>query len=1329
MRDLLTSQRWIFSRFLPVLLIFLIIFFLLRGPYLSNSIKRIIIPILENATGERIVTDHAVINLFPFYIQIKSIRVFNDEGQRLIWITKTRAYIDLLALLRGEIRLLRLSLKEPDITASREDLQRMVRHIKDYLSGEKGRGVAFTLKGIRVTNGGFDLSGMDGLKGVSGKGLIMSGFFRGNDLILDWSLDEGHLLIKGLSEIAYSAEGRTRIGGNGEVELTDIDIDVYGSELKADGTLSFSADGGIKDGMITGKARLLAETINRVLGVTPGEAKEGEIRLAGDVNILSGKRGPDLDLNLKIKGFFYLEDLMRLLKVKERIRGRISLDGRIKGSYRDLIGEGRVELKDGLLSTLPLKDAKGEILYRNKRFDLRGFVAHAYNGELRGDAYLLIPRGDYFVSSEVRGADSKGLFRLIKWDAPFPEGVVNGRFDLRKVKGKDFDVVASVNYTNKKVSEHGPINRLKGFEGRVRFKERIVRLQDTRFFTDLSEMSMDGKIDLLNRDLSLRLNLNSRDASELLDGVKGRLTFTGNATGSMDDIEITGSLRMSSGSIGGLVFDTLSSELAYSIDSLRLERLDISRGKSSYSITGTVGFREAESLFSFNKPLFDLRVLLRDVDAGTLTRLFYKAIPLSGYVDGRLSFKGTKEAYQGKTSLFIKEAIFLGQAFDRVNLEVAFSEEALRFRSLTLSKGDSRLKGKGILYHDGRFRLALKSGGLLRLADVDRFSKYGIDAMVNALRLDAHGTVDNPGVELSMDLSDINIKGVLLRGGSINCRMKDRTIRFNATFPEERMDIIGSLVTRGEPEWDVSVRLDQGDYRMLIRGIMVDLPDEGMHLMAKGVINLRGKGTRVLSMTARFNSLELGLYGYRFGNKDKIVLKLEDGRLEIGSLVLVGDRGRISVTGRADIVQGYDLRINGHLNLAPLSGLSRMVSSLRGEGDIAVEISGKWERPDITGEIELRDVTASINGLPYIIGPFHGSVGFKRDRIVINPLYGQFAGGRIELSGVGYLQGLSFRGLSIMSRLDGITLSHLEGIKAVLDGQIFYELSKEGGLLSGDLYIRNARYERRMEWKGWLATLTERGGEKGVKGHMLFGDTALNIHISDSDGVVVDNNILRGLVRLDLTILGRVNRYGIIGSVRTDNGSIYFRGNEFEIISGRVDFVEAQRISPVLDIKAETFTRGYRVRLVLEGPLDRLDLSLSSDPPLSENELLTLLTAGRVKGEGKGFESGMAASEAAAILTGGVEDVFTERLRSIVGVERFEINPQTTSTGALSPRVTIGKRLLNGRLSIDYTTSIGTTEEGIIKVKYRIGRKVSIIGTRDELGGIGVDLNYRFEFE
>ncbi len=110
---------------------FAIIFFLLRGPYLSNSIKRIIVPQLENITRERIIVDKAVINLFPFYVQAKGFNIYDKDGNRLLWITKSRAYIDLLGLLSDEIVIRKLVLNELELSATENDISKIINNIKE----------------------------------------------------------------------------------------------------------------------------------------------------------------------------------------------------------------------------------------------------------------------------------------------------------------------------------------------------------------------------------------------------------------------------------------------------------------------------------------------------------------------------------------------------------------------------------------------------------------------------------------------------------------------------------------------------------------------------------------------------------------------------------------------------------------------------------------------------------------------------------------------------------------------------------------------------------------------------------------------------------------------------------------------------------------------------------------------------------------------------------------------------------------------------------------------------------------------------------------------
>jgi autotransporter translocation and assembly factor TamB len=137
-----------------------------------------------------------------------------------------------------------------------------------------------------------------------------------------------------------------------------------------------------------------------------------------------------------------------------------------------------------------------------------------------------------------------------------------------------------------------------------------------------------------------------------------------------------------------------------------------------------------------------------------------------------------------------------------------------------------------------------------------------------------------------------------------------------------------------------------------------------------------------------------------------------------------------------------------------------------------------------------------------------------------------------------------------------------------------------------------------------------------------------------------------------------------------------------------------------------------------------------SDPPLPESDIISLLAFGHTgKGSTQGFGSGIAAGEATAMLTGGVQEDIEDELKGITGFERIKFEPHTTSTGAFTSKVTVGKSLLEDRVSVTYSTAIGTTEEQIVRVEYKLSDELSVVGSRDEFGITGADLKYKLEFK
>ncbi|MDZ4383416.1 MAG: hypothetical protein U0937_02110, partial [Thermodesulfovibrionia bacterium] len=247
------------SLLFAAILFIALMFFLLRGPYLSNSIKRVIQPILENAIGEKVIMDKAVINLFPFYIQMKGFKVFDKDGNRLLWVTRVRAYIDFLGLFSKQIRINRLTVREPDLTISAEKLQQIIESANKYTKNDSSKHFSVSLKSVKITNGTFALIGDEKQIVVSGSGLYVLVAVK-NTINAELSIKEGIFKLPDLPELSAGLKSRIKLSDK-KIEILEAKVYSSDSTLETNGEMKLSSDGRIEKGFFSGKANISAETI------------------------------------------------------------------------------------------------------------------------------------------------------------------------------------------------------------------------------------------------------------------------------------------------------------------------------------------------------------------------------------------------------------------------------------------------------------------------------------------------------------------------------------------------------------------------------------------------------------------------------------------------------------------------------------------------------------------------------------------------------------------------------------------------------------------------------------------------------------------------------------------------------------------------------------------------------------------------------------------------------------------------------------------------------------------------------------------------------------
>ena len=218
------------------------------------------------------------------------------------------------------------------------------------------------------------------------------------------------------------------------------------------------------------------------------------------------------------------------------------------------------------------------------------------------------------------------------------------------------------------------------------------------------------------------------------------------------------------------------------------------------------------------------------------------------------------------------------------------------------------------------------------------------------------------------------------------------------------------------------------------------------------------------------------------------------------------------------------------------------------------------------------------------------------------------------------------------------------------------------------------------------AAPTTAGSESGV-----MGPLAMNVHFVAPDDFTVRGNDLRpgptaakiGNVNMtvgaDLYIQKQPDApITIRGTANTVRGFYEFQGRRFTVRrDGTLRFDGLPEINPAIDVSADRLipNTGVTASVHVTGTAKAPKLALSSDPPLDESDILSLIVFNQNVNElGTGQRASLAET-AAGIASGFVAQSLGTAIGKALDVDLFEITTSDPDTGEAAGGVTLGKQV------------------------------------------------------
>jgi translocation and assembly module TamB len=435
--------------------------------------------------------------------------------------------------------------------------------------------------------------------------------------------------------------------------------------------------------------------------------------------------------------------------------------------------------------------------------------------------------------------------------------------------------------------------------------------------------------------------------------------------------------------------------------------------------------------------------------------------------------------------------------------------------------------------------------------------------------------------------------------------------------------------------------------------------------------------------------------------------------------------------GEIVAVRGADLAIGQY----PLTGLIQAESAAltalpvlvpdidRSDGhlEISLRLSGTLGDPRFVGEFHLSDGRLDLYRTNLLMSGVTLDGRFAGDELVFDGR-GQAARGTIELDGRFTWPGEVLTG-RMRLKADQLLVADTPDFRIVASPDLTFTADADGYEVTGNVLIPTAR----ITPKDLSTTVTTSADERVVgleteqEGPSTLDRVRSRILVELGDNVRVDSYGLKARLAGAVTV---VTRPGDVprgdGSIRVVEGEYKAFGQYVRIVRGVLSYEMTPLDEPTLDlvgereIPAENIVVAINVRGTLGNPF----VTLSSDPPMPDNQALSYLLTGRSINT---LQSGEAASldRAAESLAIGGGSLLLGGLGTRLGLDELSVE----QTGDEDTTVVLGK-FLSPRLFVSYGISIAEAIN-TIKLRYTLNERWSV---KAEAGlEQGADIEYKIE--
>src|SRR5205807_8246797 len=192
-----------------------------------------------------------------------------------------------------------------------------------------------------------------------------------------------------------------------------------------------------------------------------------------------------------------------------------------------------------------------------------------------------------------------------------------------------------------------------------------------------------------------------------------------------------------------------------------------------------------------------------------------------------------------------------------------------------------------------------------------------------------------------------------------------------------------------------------------------------------------------------------------------------------------------------------------------------------------------------------------------------------------------------------------------------------------------------------------------------------------------FRDWKFDVAIKTKDPVLIRGSLATGEATTDLKLTGTGFHPGLQGSVGMEDVEATLPFSRLDVSRGSLTFTPEDSMNPRVDLQGTSVIRDYTVRVYIYGTLLSPEAIFTSEPPLAQEEIISLIATGVTRAELSGNNNVLAGRAAMLLVQQLYRKIFKkgEPTQSNAFFNRLDLD-----VGQVDPRT--GKQHASARFKI-----------------------------------------------